>query len=138
MKNYRAIPYILALIAFVATAHAQPLNTNQLHMVSVAQKLKYQTGEITLSGGLAKLNVPKEFKFLGSDDTEKVLTQLWRNPPSNEHLGMLLPADKTPLDEDWWAVTISYVDDGFVKDDDAAKIDYADLLSQMQKATKKA
>ena len=138
MKNYRAILPVLALIAFATTAHAQLLDTNQLqHMVMVAKNLKYQTGEITLSGGLAKLTVPKGFKFLGSDDTEKVLTELWHNPPSNEHLGMLLPADKTPLDEDCWAVTISYDDDGFVKDDDAAKINYADLLKQMQKSAKK-
>jgi uncharacterized membrane-anchored protein len=137
MKNYRAILPILALIAFATAALAQPLNTNQLHMVMVAKNLKYQTGEITLSGGLAKLNVPKGFKFLGSDDTEKVLTELWHNPPSNEHLGMLLPEDKTPLDEDCWAVTISYIDDGFVKDDDASKIDYTDLLKQMQKSAKK-
>ena len=35
-----------------------------------------------------------------------------------------MPADKTPLDEDCWVVTISYADDGYVKDDDASKINY--------------
>jgi len=99
------------------------------------KSLKPQQGEITLSGGIAKLNVPPEFSYLNPDDTETVLTRLWRNPPASEKsLGMLMPAKMGPLDDDSWAVIISFVDDGYVKDNDADKIEYPKLLKQMQDA----
>src|SRR5471032_166300 len=39
----------------------------------------------------------------------------------------------TPISSNCWIVTIEYSEDGFVKDDDAGKINYDDLLAQMQK-----
>ncbi len=36
---------------------------------------------------------------------------------------------------DSWAVVVTYADDGYVSDDDAAKIDYSALLAKMQKGT---
>jgi uncharacterized membrane-anchored protein len=62
--------------------------------------------------------------------------KLWDNPPSGvKTLGMLMPTDKTPADPDCWAVTITSTEDGYVKDDDAGKINYSDLLKQMQQGT---
>jgi uncharacterized membrane-anchored protein len=102
-------------------------------LLKLAQGLKYQDGQITLRGGLAKLDVPKDFKYLGPADSETVLVKIWGNPPGDKCLGMLLPAGVTPLDENCWAVTISYSEDGYVKDDDAGKINYDDLLKKMKK-----
>jgi uncharacterized membrane-anchored protein len=100
--------------------------------------LKYQQGEIDLRGGLAKLTVPKEFNYLGPDDAETVLVKLWGNPPSKTKLlGLLLPAGLTPLSTNCWVVTIQYSEEGFVKDNDAAKINYDDLLKQMQQGIAK-
>nr|GFC14582.1 hypothetical protein [Tanacetum cinerariifolium] len=48
---------------------------------------------------------------------------------------MLFPKDKGPLDEHSWAYIIEYDPMGYVKDDDANDIDYADLLADMQKDT---
>jgi uncharacterized membrane-anchored protein len=102
---------------------------------AILDSLKYQSGEIDLRGGLAKLSVPKEFNYLGPEDAETVLVKLWHNPPSDEKpLGMLIPAGMTPFSTNAWVVTIRYTEDGYVKDDDAAKINYDDLLKQMQKA----
>jgi uncharacterized membrane-anchored protein len=101
---------------------------------SLVKNLHYQQGEIDLRGGLAKLTVPKEFNYLGPDDAETVLVKLWGNPPSSEKpLGLLIPAGMTPLSSNAWVVTIDYSEEGYVKDDDAAKINYDDLLKQMQK-----
>ncbi len=101
--------------------------------VQLVKNLKYQTGEIDLRGGLAKLSVPKEFKYLGPDDAETVLVKLWGNPPSdNKPLGLLMPAGVTPLSSNCWVVTIDYSEDGYVKDNDASKINYDDLLKKMQ------
>ena len=51
---------------------------------------------------------------------------------------MVFPKDKGPLDDDSWAVLINYEQDGYVKDDDAEKINYDDLPKSMQKETEDA
>jgi uncharacterized membrane-anchored protein len=131
---------ILLLAGFLAATSLLPAqdDTNQAaqmaQVVQLVKNLKYQQGEIDLRGGLAELSVPKEFNFLGPDDAETVLVKLWGNPPSDERpLGLLIPAGMTPLDTNCWVVTIDYSEDGYVKDDDASKINYDDLLKQMQK-----
>ena len=136
MKIKLAILLFTGLFAATGLVRAQD-DTNQTariaQAIQLAKNLKYQQGEIDLRGGLAKLTVPKEFNFLGPDDTETVLVKLWGNPPSeNKPLGLLIPAGMTPLSTNCWVVTIHYSEDGYVKDDDASKINYDDLLKQMQ------
>ncbi len=105
----------------------------------LADGLRYQQGEVTLKGGLAKINVPADFRYLDGSDTDTVLSKIWGNPPSgNRTLGMLVPANIGPADEDGWGVIITYDEDGYVKDDDAAKINYNDLLKQMKAGTAEA
>lgn len=96
------------------------------------ESLDRQQGEIALPNGIAKLKVPEEFYYLNPSDTEKVLVDVWGNPPGSETLGMLFPKDVTPFDDNPWGVTIAYEEDGYVSDDDADEIDYAELLEQMQ------
>jgi uncharacterized membrane-anchored protein len=134
------IKLTLLLLAGFLTATGDvraQMDTNQAaqqaQIVQLAKNLKYQQGEIDLRGGLAKLTVPKEFNYLGPDDAETVLVKLWGNPPSEvKPLGLLIPASMTPLDTNCWVVTIDYDEDGYVKDDDAGKINYDDLLKKMQ------
>ena len=45
---------------------------------------------------------------------------------------MLLPANIGPHEPECWGVIITYDEDGYVKDDDAAKINYDDLLKEMK------
>jgi uncharacterized membrane-anchored protein len=98
--------------------------------------LDRKTGLITLPGDIATLNVPDTFYYLGPDDAEKVLVEAWGNPPSeSKPLGMLMPASMTPYDSNSWAVTIEYSEEGYIKDDDADKIDYDDMLEDMKEAT---
>ena len=95
-----------------------------------------RTGAITLGDGLAQLKVPDNFQYLGPEDTETVLVQLWDNPPSRtRHLGLITPADIPLSDARSWAAIISYEERGYVKDADADKIDYNDLLKKMQQDT---
>jgi uncharacterized membrane-anchored protein len=132
---------ILAAVIFLAATgfvRAQ-VDTNELaqlrQIAVIVKNLKYQQGEISLRGGLATLNVPKEFNYLGPDDAETVLVKLWGNPPSDEKpLGLLIPAGMTPVSSNAWVVTIDYSEDGYVKDDDASKINYDDLLKKMQQS----
>src|SRR5215475_6643877 len=122
------------LLVSAVTARAQDTNRIPVELLALVKNLKYQQGEIDLKGGLAKLTVPKEFNYLGPEDTETVLVKLWHNPPSEDKpLGMLMPAGMTPLNSNCWIVTIDYSEDGYVKDSDASKINYDDLLKKMQK-----
>ena len=133
------LTFLLLTVFLAATGFVRAQDdTNETarfkQVVALVKNLKYQQGEIELRGGLAKLTVPKEFNYLGPDDAETVLVKLWGNPPSDDKpLGLLIPAGMTPLDTNCWVVTIDYNEDGYVKDDDASKINYDDLLKKMQK-----
>lgn len=94
--------------------------------------IQYRQGTIELGKGLATLNVPETFRYVGPDDAAKILL-LWGNPPDEDKpLGMLFPAGMNPVSEGTWAVVIEWSGDGYVKDDDAAKIDYTKMLKDMQ------
>lgn len=134
---------VFAMVPFAAIAQDDvefeltPEEIQELeYYQSIVDSLEPRTGEIVLGNNLATLVVPEAFYFLDSDDAETVLVDLWGNIPGQDVLGMLVPAAYSPLDLDSWAVTIDYTEDGYVSDDDAADIDYTELLRDMQKDTK--
>jgi uncharacterized membrane-anchored protein len=89
----------------------------------IASKLEFKQGEIKLKDDLATLKVPANFRYLDPDQTDTVLVRLWGNPPRQEKtLGMLFPAEISPASEESWGVVITYDEDGYVKDDEAAGI----------------
>ncbi|WJG09768.1 DUF2167 domain-containing protein [Aliiglaciecola sp. LCG003] len=96
--------------------------------------LDRKQGIIELPGNVAKLDVPQGYYFLDAQDAEKVLEQVWGNPEGSSQgiLGMLFPSEYTPFDSDSWGVTVKYEEDGYVSDENAADIDYDNLLSEMQ------
>ncbi len=97
-----------------------------------------KTGKIELAQAGAVLDVPESFYYLNSADAEKVLVEVWGNPPGQDTLGMIFPSDMTPFDEASWAVTIEYEEDGYVSDENANEINYSELLAQMKKDTESA
>lgn len=98
---------------------------------SINATFKYQTGKITLQHGVV-IDVPKGFRYLGVTQSHRVLEELWGNPKS-ETMGMIFPEKGGPMDANAWAFDINFEDIGYVKDEDADKIDYADLLKTMKK-----
>jgi len=99
---------------------------------SINNSFTYQYGKISLQDGLAEINVPDGYKFLDAKQSEYVLSDLWGNPPS-EVLGLLLPKNITPIDDNFtYAVEITYSNEGFIDDEDAKTLDYSDLLKEMQ------
>ncbi len=128
----------LGLLAAAAARADNAPQPSRDQLAVMAQSLQWQTGTITLKDGLAKINLSDDFRFLNSADAQKVIHDLWGNPPDPQILGMIFPKDKGPLSPDPWAVTVTYEDSGYVKDDDAAKINYTDLLKQMQDEAKSA
>jgi uncharacterized membrane-anchored protein len=103
------------------------------------ESLDYKDGTIALGTGGVQLNVPRGFYFLSAEHARRVIVDAWNNPPTaaEKVLGMIMPSDKTPLDDTWGAV-ITYDDDGYVSDEDAVKIDYSALLKDMQEGTAQA
>ena len=105
---------------------------------SLDKSFTYQTGTIDLGDGLATLNVPEGFKFLDREQSKKVLTDLWGNPPS-EPIGLLFPENMTPMHENFtYCVEIEYAEEGYIEDEDAEDLDYDDLLEEMQEDAKAA
>ncbi len=102
---------------------------------SINNSFTYQTGKIALGDDLATLNVPEGFKFLDSEQSQRVLTDLWGNPPS-ETLGMLFPENISVIGEDFtYAIEITYSEEGYIDDEDADDIDYDELLEDMQESS---
>lgn len=95
-----------------------------------------QSGTILIEAAGATFSVPDDFYFLNAEDSERVLVEAWGNPPGQNTLGMLFPAGLSPLDNEAWAVTIAYEEDGYVSDENAEDIDYDELLEQMQEDTR--
>ena len=97
--------------------------------------LKFQQGKITLPDGIATLNLPESFRYLGPDDAQRVLVEAWHNPPRDmKTLGMIVPAGLSPASENGWGVIVTFDKDGHVKDDDADSIKYDTLLKDMQES----
>jgi uncharacterized membrane-anchored protein len=106
-------------------------------MRAIEAGLRWQTGRVELRDGLAAVALPEGYRYLDPAQTEKVLSGIWGNPPGIATLGMIFPANVGPTNDDSWGVVLTYDEDGYVKDDDAAKIDYPKLLRDMQEDVRK-
>ncbi len=103
-------------------------------------KLSYQQGKVHLPNGLVTLTIPTDFRYLDAEQAKRVLVKAWGNRPEAAQgvLGMIFPADLSPLDENGWGVAITYEEDGYVSDEGAEKINYDKLLQEMQERTREA
>jgi uncharacterized membrane-anchored protein len=134
-----AVLLLFAAFTFsIVPSYGQDRPKNKQEAQALAATLRFQEGEVALKDGLATLRIPDGLRFLNGRDAQTVLVKLWGNPPMSDPLGLLMPANAGPLNPDSWAVIITYEEEGYVKDQDAEKIDYADLLKQMQKDTREA
>ena len=142
MQPARSLVFVAALLlgrALFADTPPTPDPAARLaERRKLAASLHYQTGAITLQGGLAKISLPDGFRFVNPADTETLLSKIWGNPSGARTLGMIVPANFDPIESDSWAVVLSFDEDGYVKDGDAAKINYGDLLKKMKEGTTEA
>ena len=91
-------------------------------------------GEIEIKGANATLTVPSSYYFLGAEDAQSVLTDAWGNPPDDTVLGMIFPAGSSPLDYDSWGATVEFSGDGYISDEDAFDIDYAEMMVELKQS----
>ena len=119
-------------------AQAAALVKQMKTLKELEAKLHFETGTVTLKKDLAKITMPEEFRYLSGADADTVLEKMWGNPPGAHTLGMIVPAKGSLLSAEAWAVIITYDEDGYVKDADADKINYTDLLKKMQESTRES
>jgi uncharacterized membrane-anchored protein len=128
---------LLGLLAVAMGAHAQDSQTDQEQAErAIIAGLQWRDGQIAVEQAQARFNLDGNYRYLGAADARKVLEQLWGNPPDESVLGMVVPKGRGVLDDTGWAVVVTYSDEGYVSDEDAAKIDYAELLQEMKDADK--
>jgi uncharacterized membrane-anchored protein len=132
----------LLFVSNISTLRAAPVNDASTNGASSAKtesflaSLHPATGDIPIPSAKASLRLAPGYSFLPAKDAQRVLNELWRNPPDSDVLGMILPGTDPHilLDDDNWAVVVTYTEEGYVSDADAAKIDYSDMLKDMQKS----
>ena len=124
MKHMRLI---LPVIAAALTLHLSP---------AFAQKLESKPtmgpNSVQLGTGVGKLNIPKGYAFIGKEDTHRLLEE--PGARRDEHiLGMIAPETGPG---DWFAV-LSYIDTGYIKDDEADSMKPDTLLREIKDNTDK-
>jgi len=137
------IRILWGLVFLLAVSQGFPattdFNARKGELQALSDRLKYQEGRIVLRDGLATLNLSAAFRYVDPAGTETLLNGIWGNPPASQKpLGMIVPAGFDPFDEKAWCVVIRYQSDGYVKDDDAEKINYTKLLKDMQEGVREA
>lgn len=110
-------------------------DSTQVFLDSLESTFRYQDGEIQFDNGLGTLQVPSGFKYLDGTQSQYIIHDLWGNPGGEGTLGMIVPENIPLTSPESWAFIITYEDMGYVKDDDADKINYDDLLGDLQEET---
>ena len=135
----RTLTLFAGLLVFALPAAADDANSTQQTADQFVQSLHFQTGTINIARANATLKVGDGFRYLDAHDAQRVLEQLWGNPPDTDVLGMLVPTSAPLTDEEAsWAVVVTYSNDGYVSDAEAGKIDYTKMLGEMQDSTREA
>lgn len=99
--------------------------------------LQFQSGEISLAGGKIKIHLPSDYQYLNPANARKVLVDIFGNPPvAGSTDGMIVPKGINFLAGGGWTAVLHWKEEGFVKDNDFAKIDFNEMLSQMTAAYK--
>lgn len=138
---------LLILTVVLASGHmlAQSQDTTTEALIrqfiykdSLLRTLTLRTGTVSLGNELAAVNVPQGCFFLAKDDARTLVEKVYENPPDEEMLGVLVSDTPNLSNDDTWFVTFSYNEDGHIKDDDAKKLDYNELLESLKKESDEA
>jgi uncharacterized membrane-anchored protein len=134
---------LCSLGTFVSRAGDDPADSTKWIMEelrkidSIESSLHYKTGTVVLQNGMATLNIVKGYKFLEAKEARYILEDVWGNMKGQTALGMILPENASASMADY-AFIVEYEDIGYVKDEDADKIDYDEMLATMKEEGKQA
>lgn len=126
----------LAWCCILAGAVAAPQTDEERQRI--VESLRWRTeGIIPLEGGAATIRLHGGYRYLDSADASKVLTDLWGNP-RQETLGMIFPPEDPGATGIWGVIVEGFEQEGYVKDEDADRLDPAGLLRQLQESQRAA
>ncbi len=113
MLRKTLVPALL-LAAFALTTPLRAEQPGHMTAEQFVATLHPVTGKVSLPGAQATLDMADGYSFLPAADAQRVLTQLWDNPPDHDVLGMILPGKdaSSVLDGKRWAVVVTFVDEG--------------------------
>jgi len=137
LKQWLVVLLGLGTCALAAAGESPAAQSEEGAGAAAAQfeaSLTFQQGEVKLPNGVATLQIPEGFRYIGPADAQRVLEEAWGNPNGQGTLGMIFPSDVEVISERGWGVVITYEEDGHVSDEDADKIDYTELLADMQES----
>ncbi len=143
--NLKLLTLPLLLTLSICASAKDPVDSTEIYQKafihfrdSINKALNYSTGKIKPDGGHVALDIPQGFKYLNKDQSKYVITKLWGNPESaaSEVIGMIFPENSDPFADSNYAFVITYSEIGYVKDEDADKLNYDDLLKNMQEDEK--
>ena len=97
-----------------------------------ANAFDFQQGEVTIQGGIPKLNIGPDYYFIEPAQANLVIETFWGNPEGQPLLGMISPHDISPYHNGEWALTVEFDGIGFVSDEEAADYNHDDLLMAMK------
>lgn len=137
MNRFFALALFALLPAFSFAAPVDSLTDEEaasLHYLdSVDQKIAYQHGTVKLRD-FATMNVPAGFKLMPQKEAQWLIESIWGNPAQPNVMGMLVRDNYKISDAGAWTFVLSWDGSGYVKDDDAADLNYDEMLTEMQKS----
>lgn len=111
----------------LGTVHAQDSQPGSPGTPPIEWTIGPAVGDL---GSVAQIDIPEGYKFAGKEGAKKVL-ELAHNPVSEGALGVLVPSQST--DEDFFYITFSFQNVGYVRDDEKTALDPDAILSWMRK-----
>jgi uncharacterized membrane-anchored protein len=135
---YTLFLLFLSQILFAKEDPITAQDTFKMMMQGIEKTLRYEKGTVTIGENLAKINIPAGFRFLDAAQAEYIVYQVWGNPKAAEDklYGLIVPENIGATEEKSWAYIVEFSDMGYVNDEDADKINYDELLKDMQKDEK--
>jgi uncharacterized membrane-anchored protein len=123
-----SIIWTMIVVATIAGTAQAPVQADEKKAVPIIGPAK-----INLGDNLAEINLPENYAFVNKEDTARILDKM--GSPTEGALGMIVPRDsegKTPS----YLVICRFEDTGYVKDDDAGKLNADEILKQYKEGTK--
>ena len=114
------------IVGFDAGINAEPQD-NPSPLAALGLKVGPVQGDL---GGLATIDVPEGYGFIGKGGASKFMEML-QNPSDGSEIGVVLSPDKE------WFVVFTFSNDGYVKDDDR-NIDAKGILASIKEGTEQA
>jgi uncharacterized membrane-anchored protein len=99
-----------------------------------AKALKPLTGSVSLPEAKATLTIPAGYGFLDASQARTVLVDIWGNPAEQAEgvLGIIMKSGTDFTADESWAAVVTYANEGYVSDKDAADIEPTKLLATLK------